>query len=57
MVFEWLAASFTKLLSFTDEGAQFIFGTWPDTAQIFSVQNVDGTYKPVAHTIGYVFCL
>ena len=55
MVFEWLAASFTKLLSFTDEGAQFIFGTWPDTAQIFSVQNVDGTYKPVAHTIGYVF--
>ncbi|MFT5511808.1 MAG: CNT family concentrative nucleoside transporter [Bacteroidia bacterium] len=53
--FEVMAASFTKLLSFTDQGAQFIFGKWPDVAQIFSVQNVDGTFKPVQFTVGYVF--
>jgi CNT family concentrative nucleoside transporter len=54
-VFEWLAAGFTKLLSFTDEGAQFIFGKWPDVAQIFDVQFVDGAPIAVKHTIGYVF--
>lgn len=54
-VFEVLAASFTKLLSFTDEGAQFIFGKWPDVAQLFSMENVDGTSTQVTHTIGYVF--
>jgi concentrative nucleoside transporter, CNT family len=55
VVFEWLAASFTKLLSFTDQGAEFIFGNWPDVAEIFAVQNVDGTFKSVQHTVGYVF--
>ncbi len=54
-VFEILAASFTKLLSFTDEGAQFIFGKWPDVAQLFSMENVNGNPTQVTHTIGYVF--
>ena len=54
-VFEFFAASFTKLLSFTDQGAEFIFGKWPNVAQMFAVENVDGTMTQVSHTIGYVF--
>lgn len=54
-VFEWMASSFTKLLSFTDEGAEFIFGKWPDFAKLFAVKNIDGEMKVVQHTIGYVF--
>ncbi|MCB9262814.1 MAG: Na+ dependent nucleoside transporter [Flavobacteriales bacterium] len=49
--FGWLATGFTRLLSFTDEGAKFIFGKWPEVAQIFDMT----TGTPVAHTIGYVF--
>ncbi len=54
-VFEFFAASFTKLLSFTDKGAEFIFGVWPDMAEIFATKNVDGQFVKVEHTIGYVF--
>lgn len=50
-VFGVIAGFFTQLLSFTDAGAQFIFGTWPDVAQIMTP---DGT-ESVTHTIGYVF--
>lgn len=55
LVFEWLANGFTKLLSFTDEGAEFIFGKWPNFAQLFSSEVVDGVSKPVMYSVGYVF--
>lgn len=55
LIFQWLATGFTKLLSFTDEGAQFIFGKWPNVAQLFSMETVDGSFQPVAYTVGYVF--
>lgn len=55
-VFGWLAAGFTKLLSFTDQGAQFLFGQWPDWAQFLTgVEYVDGQMERHVHTIGYVF--
>lgn len=50
-IFLFLASFFTQLLSFTDAGAQFIFGNWPDSAQIFKL----GAEGRVEHTIGYVF--
>jgi CNT family concentrative nucleoside transporter len=50
-IFSFLASFFTQLLSFTDAGAKFIFGNWPDSAQIFKL----GTEGRVEHTIGYVF--
>ena len=50
-IFSFFASFFTQLLSFTDAGAQFIFGNWPDSAQIFKL----GAEGRVEHTIGYVF--
>ena len=50
-IFSFLAGFFTQLLSFTDAGAQFIFGNWPDSAEIFRL----GAKGRVEHTIGYVF--
>ncbi|NNJ55628.1 MAG: NupC/NupG family nucleoside CNT transporter [Bacteroidia bacterium] len=50
-IFEVLAGFFTKLLSFTDAGSEFIFGKWPDVAQLFAF----GQEGKVEHTIGYVF--
>lgn len=50
-IFSFLASFFTQLLSFTNAGAQFIFGNWPDSAQIFKL----GAEGRVEHTIGYVF--
>ncbi len=55
IAFEWLAGGFTRLLSFTDKGAEFIFGKWPDLAQLFAVKFENGETKLVEHTIGYVF--
>ena len=50
-VFGIVAGFFTQLLSFTDEGARFIFGNWPDWAII----SKPGETESVVHTIGYVF--
>lgn len=50
-VFEVVARFFTKLLSFTDAGAEFIFGKWPDAAKLFALTQSG----EVEHTIGYVF--
>ncbi|MDC1395771.1 Na+ dependent nucleoside transporter, partial [Bacteroidia bacterium] len=50
-VFGIVAGFFTQLLSFTDEGARFIFGNWPDWAVI----SKPGETENVVHTIGYVF--
>ena len=49
--FSVVAGFFTQLLSFTDEGAQFIFGNWPDWAVI----STPGNNGDIAHSIGYVF--
>ncbi|PCJ67662.1 MAG: NupC/NupG family nucleoside CNT transporter [Bacteroidetes bacterium] len=46
-----VASFFTQLLSFTDEGAKFIFGNWPDWAII----SKPGATENISHTIGYVF--
>ena len=49
-----LAGGFTKLLSFTDEGAEFVFGKWPDNAWILT-EGEFGNGVKVMHRVGYVF--
>ncbi|MFT5725202.1 MAG: CNT family concentrative nucleoside transporter [Bacteroidia bacterium] len=53
--FEIMAASFTKLLSFTDQGAEFIFGKWPAMAEVFSVEYGASGQMSVPFTVGYIF--
>lgn len=48
-IFDYIASFFVVLLDFTDAGAQFVLGNWPDVAQI-----TDGVTGQ-AFTIGYVF--
>jgi len=50
-LFGVVAGFFTQLLNFTDAGAQFIFGIWPDMAKIMA-GTTDGD---ISHTVGYVF--
>ncbi len=50
-IFKIIASFFTKLLSFTDVGSEFIFGKWPDVASLFAF----GEEGKIEHTIGYVF--
>lgn len=48
-IFNYIASFFVVLLDFTDAGAEFVLGNWPDVAQI--TDGVSGQ----AFTIGYVF--
>ncbi len=48
-VFDAIARFFVVVLDFTNAGASFLFGSWPDVAQIEN--GVTGE----AHTIGFVF--
>ncbi|MFK8103802.1 MAG: NupC/NupG family nucleoside CNT transporter [Saprospiraceae bacterium] len=56
MVFEYIANFFVLVLEFTEAGATFVLGSWPDQAEIVAVD----FSKPVAEQksnfmIGYVF--
>ncbi|MBO6515914.1 MAG: NupC/NupG family nucleoside CNT transporter [Bacteroidia bacterium] len=54
--FGMVATGFTKLLSFTDDGAKFVFGTWPDMTKLFAVEtNAAGEIVEVGHVVGFVF--
>lgn len=44
MVFQAIADGFVKLLSFTEAGANFLFGAWPDNAWL--VQEVNNDLAP-----------
>jgi len=55
-VFQWISDRFVELLGFADAGAQFVFGAWPDNAQIqTTVENADGDFVQESFTIGYMF--
>jgi len=47
--FQWVANGFVKLLSYTDAGAEFVLGKWPNVAQV-----TDGLSGEL-FTVGYVF--
>ena len=54
-MFKWIADRFVDLLSFTDAGASFVFGSWPDEAWL---QQTDFSATPpiqIPFKIGYMF--
>lgn len=54
-VFQWIADRFVDLLNFTEAGATFVFGAWPDDAWI---QHTDFSTSPPTRNpfnIGYMF--
>ncbi len=52
-IFKYISELFVTLLSYTDEGAAFVFGTWPDQSYI---QTMDfSTGEMIIHQIGYMF--
>lgn len=54
--FNWIAEAFVLLLSFTDQGAAFVFGSWPDNAVVHTtVENAQGNFGKELFTIGYMF--
>ncbi|NND77704.1 MAG: Na+ dependent nucleoside transporter [Flavobacteriales bacterium] len=50
-VFDGIAQFFIEVLNFTEKGAVFVFGAWPDWLQVYTPSE-DGQ---ALHTIGYVF--
>lgn len=54
--FQWVADGFVALLSFTDRGAAFVFGEWPDETWIQTMDYTTGTTPTlVVHKVGYIF--
>ena len=54
-MFQWIADRFVDLLNFTEAGATFVFGSWPDEAWI---EKMDFSQNPPAKTIyklGFMF--
>ncbi|RMG86767.1 MAG: Na+ dependent nucleoside transporter [Bacteroidetes bacterium] len=60
-MFKWIADRFVDLLSFTDKGAAFVFGKWPDNAWL--VENLNPaaaagttvTIEPGAQSASFTF--
>ena len=55
LMFKWIADRFVDLLNFTEAGASFVFGAWPDDAWI---QTTDFSSNPPTrnpYNIGYMF--
>ncbi len=54
--FQWVADGFVALLGYTDRGAAFVFGEWPDETWIQTMDYSTGaTPSLVAHKVGYIF--
>lgn len=52
-MFDVVADGFVKLLKYTDEGASFVLGSWPDNAVVDFVNL--GTGEKTPYTVGYMF--
>lgn len=52
-IFDGIADAFVKLLRYTDEGASFVLGSWPDEAIIQQTDFSNGTQVPFK--VGYMF--
>lgn len=53
--FGLIADSFVKLLSFTDEGARFVFGDWADDVWLNKTDFSASPPKQVAYKMGFMF--
>ncbi len=54
-VFQWIADRFVDLLAFSETGAAFIFGSWPDEAWIEAMDTSGESPVKVAFQVGYIF--
>ncbi len=52
-VFQWISDRFVDLLNFTEAGASFVFGNWPDAAYIEAMDFSKG--ERVVFNLGYMF--
>lgn len=53
MIFNWIADRFVDLLNFTEAGATFIFGSWPDEAFLYATDFSNG--EQIIYKVGYIF--
>jgi CNT family concentrative nucleoside transporter len=53
MIFNWVADRFVDLLNFTEAGATFIFGSWPDEAYLYATDFSNG--QQILYKVGYIF--
>lgn len=55
-IFKWIADRFVDLLNFTEAGAEFVLGSWPDEAWIQVMDyGKGGEPQAVMHKTGYIF--
>lgn len=55
-VFDFIADAFVKLLSFTDEGASFVLGSWYDEVYVQTpVYGADGSFTLEPAYLGFMF--
>jgi CNT family concentrative nucleoside transporter len=54
-IFKWIADRFVDLLSFTDAGAAFVFGVWPDEAYIQAMDYSLPDPQVTLFKLGYMF--
>jgi CNT family concentrative nucleoside transporter len=55
LIFQWIADRFVDLLNFTDAGAHFVFGAWPDEAWIQEMDYSGESPVKVSYRLGYMF--
>lgn len=53
LIFNWIADRFVDLLNFTEAGATFIFGSWPDEALLYATDFSNG--EQIIYKVGYIF--
>lgn len=51
--FDWVADRFVDLLNFTESGATFIFGSWPDETWIQAMDFSSG--EKIMYKVGFIF--
>ncbi|MDX1406795.1 MAG: nucleoside transporter C-terminal domain-containing protein [Saprospiraceae bacterium] len=54
-MFQWLADRFVDLLNFTEAGASFVFGAWPDEAWVRATDFTASPPAQVPFKLGYMF--
>ena len=54
-MFQYIADGFVALLNFTEAGATFVFGSWPDEAYIQSTDFSQNPPTQVPYKLGFMF--
>nr|MBS0037382.1 Na+ dependent nucleoside transporter [Saprospiraceae bacterium] len=54
-IFQWIADRFVDLLNFTEAGASFVFGHWPDEVWIQTMDYSGASPEMIPYQVGYIF--